>query len=171
MLSGGTLYAADMLNGLIALDPLSLQPRHAGPTVTDRWTSDLWVHGSTGYTGTWGSRMGNPGNVIKVWSIGPGGVPQLARSLDVPDVGTISDVAVSPDGRWLVATAEGGIAAGLHVYDRTDPLNPVRRSHTRVTQGLHTGEVKVVAGRTYVFAARNPPDPALLVFDITDLGP
>jgi hypothetical protein len=86
-------------------------------------------------------------------------------------VGTVSDVAVTPDGSLLVATAEGGAGNGLHLFGRSDPFDPVPRSHVLVPQGLHTGEVAVINGRTYVFGARNPPSPALMIFDITDVSP
>lgn len=171
MLSGGTLYAADMLNGFFAIDPATMTPKHATPNVTNRFTSDLWVHGNVGYTGTWGARGGNPGNTINVWSLGGGGAPTFVRAVELQGVGTVSDVAVTPDGGLLVATAEGGAGNGLHLFGRTNPLEPVALAQVIVPQGLHTGEVAVINGRTYVFAARNPPNPALMIFDITDVNP
>jgi hypothetical protein len=171
MLSGGTLYASDMLNGFYAIDPGTMTPRHTTPNVTNRYTSDLWVHGNVAYTGTWGSRGGLRGNVINIWTVGGDQVPTFVRALEIPGVGTVSDVAVTPDGKLLVATAENGAGNGLHLLGRTDPLNPVPRSQVIVPQGLHTGEVSVINGRTYVFAARNPPNPALMIFDITDVQP
>ena len=36
---------------------------------------------------------------------------------------------------------------------------------------LQAGEIAVINGRTYVFAARNPPNPALMIYDITDVEP
>jgi hypothetical protein len=171
MLSGGTLYASDMLNGFFAIDPLTLVARNTTPNVVDRYSSDLWVSGNVGYSGTWGSRGGNLGNVINIWNVGQGVAPEFVRAIEIAGVTTISDVAVTPDGSMLVVTAEGGGGSGLHILDRSDPLNPVAMSHVAIPQGLHTGEVAVIDGRTYVFAARNPPSPALLIFDITDLEP
>src|SRR5690606_21330439 len=165
----GTLYAADMVNGFFAIDPVTMVPRHATPNVTSRFTSDLWVHGSVGYSGTWSSRGGNQGNVINIWTLGNDGVPTLAGDLVAGPVGTVSDLAVTPDGRVLVATTEGG-DAGLRLFTRADPLAPVLADFHGVGQGLHTGEVAVINGRTYVFAARNPPSPALMIFDITEVG-
>jgi hypothetical protein len=166
MLSGGTLYASDMLNGFFALDPATLEIRNLAPNVTDRYTSDLWVQGTVGYSGTWNSRAGNVGNVINVWNVASG-TPVAVGAVTLAGVGTVSDVAVTPDGSVLVATAEGGSGNGLHLLRRTDPLNPVVFSHVSVPQGLHTGEVAVINGRTYVFGARNPPTPALMIYDIT----
>jgi hypothetical protein len=38
-------------------------------------------------------------------------------------------------------------------------------------EGGDGATVETVAGRTYVFAARNPANPALMIFDITSLIP
>lgn len=168
---GSTLFASDMRSGFWALDPLTLAVRGGGNNVPERFGSDLWVRDNVAYTGTWGNRGGVRGNTIKVWTLGAGGVPTLAREVVVPDVGTISDVAVTPDGKALVVTAEGLSAAGLYIYDRAVPTAPVLRAQVGVSQGLHTGEVAVINGRTYVFAARNPGNPALLIYDITGVVP
>ena len=79
-----------------------------GNNVPDRFSSDLALFGAYGYTGTWGQRGVNFGNSIKVWRLDPGGAPALVRSVAVPDIETVSDVGVSPDGSLLVITAEGG---------------------------------------------------------------
>lgn len=169
-LVGNTLYASDMLNGLWAFDRTTLAPKVSEPNVVSRFTSDLVVRGSVAYTGTWGTRSGHRGNVINVFTLDDG-VPTLEGLVNLPDVGTVSDVGISANGRLLVATAEGGIAPGLYVYDRTDPLHPTLLAHVHVDSGLHTGEVADIDGRTYVFAARNPAGPALMIFDITDVTP
>jgi hypothetical protein len=171
MLSGGTLYASDMAHGFFAIDPLTMALENTASNVTDRFSSDLWVQGSVGYSGTWGSRAGNVGDVVNIWDVTAAGGPALVRALEVPGITTVSDLAVTPDGALLVLTAEGGDASGLHLYGRSDPLNPAPIDVVPVPQGLHTGEVAVIGGRTYVFAARNPPNPALLIFDITDVDP
>ena len=169
MLAGNTLYATDMGTGFWALDPITLATKGGGYNMSERVASDLWITGSWGYAGSWGSRGGVRGNAIKVWSIAASGVPALADSIIIPGVGTVSDVAVTADGSRLVATTENGPNAGLYLYDRVDPKRPQLLSRTFVSQGLHTGEVAAIGGRTYVFAARNPPNPALLVYDITDV--
>ncbi len=170
MVSGGTLYASDMLNGFYAIDKESVTTLHSAPNVTGRYTSDLWWHGNVAYTGTWGLRTAQ-GNVINVWTVAGDATPQFVRAIALTDVGTISDVAVSPNGEFLVATTEGGTNDGLYVFKRTDPLDPTPAGGVPVQQGLHTGEIAVINGRTYVFAARNPPNPALMIYDITDVEP
>ena len=37
-----------------------------------------------------------------------------------------------------------------------------------MADGIHTATIADIDGRRYVFAARNPEDPALLIYDITD---
>ncbi|HOX20066.1 MAG TPA: hypothetical protein PLI70_03970, partial [Gemmatimonadales bacterium] len=85
---------------------------------------------------------------------------------------TVSDVQVSADGKLLVFSAENGPNAGLHVYSLAgSPSQPVFLAKYLVAQGLHTATVETVAGRTFVFAARNPANPALMTFEITSLVP
>lgn len=172
MLAGNTLFVSDMESGFWALDPITLATRGGGFNVPERFGSDLWVFGSWGYSGTWGSRAGVRGNAIKVWSLASNGVPTIADSIIIPDVGTISDVAVTADGKALVATAEGLGSPGLYVFDRATPSKPTLKQRALVTNGgLHTGEIAVINGRTYVFAAKNPPSPALQIWDITGVVP
>jgi hypothetical protein len=154
-------------------DPTPVAEFHVsggGNNVPERYSSDLWVHGSYAYTGTWGGalRDGHPGNVVKIWSLDANGAPTLVDSLVVPGIGTVSDVQVSDDGSLLVFGAERGPNAGLLVYGLTDPRKPVFLDSTMVETGIHTATIAEIAGRSYVFAARNPVDPALLIYDITD---
>lgn len=143
-----------------------------GDNVPDRYSSDLWVRGAYAYTGTWGavSRGGVPGDVVKVWSLDAAGAPALVDSVKVPAIATVSDVQVSDDGAVLVFGAERGPNAGLYVYDLADPRTPVFRDSVLVAEGIHTATIASINGRRYVFAARNPGSPALLIFDITDPG-
>lgn len=173
MLANGTLYVTDMLSGFWALDPITLATRGGGNNVPERYGSDQWVVGPWAYSGGWGTRSGVRGNAVKVWSLGvAGGLPTLVDSIIVPNITTVSDVAVTPDGKALVITAEGGSGgAGMYVYDRVDPRRPVLRGSVFVAQGIHTGEIAVINGRTYVFAARDPASPALLIYDITGVVP
>ena len=147
----------------------SFQVQAGGDNVTDRFSSDLWVHGAWAYTGTWGGapRNGNRGDVVKIWSLDAAGAPTLVDSLKVPAINTVSDVQVSDDGALLVFSAERGANAGLYVYDLTDPRTPTFRDSVLVADGLHTATVADIAGHRYVFAARNPKDPALIIYDIT----
>ncbi|MFI5052698.1 MAG: LVIVD repeat-containing protein, partial [Acidimicrobiales bacterium] len=56
-LSGGSLYATDMVSGVWQLAPASgaLQVRGGGNNVSERYSSDLSVVGGYAYTGTWGT--------------------------------------------------------------------------------------------------------------------
>ena len=79
---------------------------------------------------------------------------------------------MTPNGKMLVVTTEGAPtgAQGLHIYDRTvNPLKPTLAGVYRVQTGLHTGTVASINGRTYVFAARDPSQVQLDIYDITDL--
>jgi hypothetical protein len=144
--------------------------RAGGNNVPERYSSDLWVHGSWAYTGTWGgvARNGARGDVVKIWSLDASGAPTLADSIKIPDIGTVSDVQVSDDGSVLVFSTELGANAGLYVYGVTDPRSPVFLDSALVAQGIHTATIAEIGGRRYVFAARDPSAPALLIYDITD---
>jgi len=176
MLANGTLYATDMLSGFWALDPATLATKGGGNNVPERFGSDQWVSGQVAYSGTWGGSgartPGGPrGNAVKIWSLDGSGVPTLADSLIIPNITTVSDVAVTPDGKALVITAEGGPGNGLYVFNRASPLKPVLAGWYPVSVGLHTGEVAVINGRTYVFAARDPSQQQMDIFDITGVVP
>ena len=108
------------------------------------------------------------GNVVNIWSLGPTGAPSLVDSVVVPGIGTVSDVQVSDDGTVLVFGAERGPNAGLFVYGLTDPRHPAFLDSALVETGIHTATIADIGGRRYVFAARNPVSPALLIYDITN---
>jgi hypothetical protein len=151
----------------------SLRIAGGGNNVPDRFSSDLWIHGNYAYTGTWGSRGGNVGNVLNLWSLPPGGNPAFVRSVAVPNIGTVSDVQVSEDGQLLILGGERGPAGGIYLYDLTDPANPAFISSALVgSAGVHTVTLADINGRRYAFAARNPgaQEPALLIYDVTDPG-
>ena len=147
----------------------SFQVQAGGDNVNERYSSDLWVHGAWAYTGTWGGtpRNGASGDVVKIWSLDAAGAPTLVDSLKVPAIGTVSDIQVSDDGALLVFSAELGTNAGLYVYDLTDPRTPTFLDSALVATGLHTATVADIDGHRYVFAARNPENPALVVYDIS----
>lgn len=141
-----------------------------GNNVPDRFSSDLWIHGSWAYTGTWGRapRNGVRGDALKIWSLDATGAPTLADSIKIPGVSNVSDVQVSEDGSVLVFSTEGGVNAGLYVYSLADPRAPALLDSALVADGIHTATVADISGSRYVFAARNPQSPALLVYNITD---
>jgi hypothetical protein len=149
---------------------VTLSVAGGGNNVADRYTSDLWVHGSYAYTGTWGGapRNGNAGNAVKLWSLSNAGAPSLVDSIVLPDIGTVSDVEVSSDGAVLMFSAEQGTHAGLYLYDLADPRAPAFLDSAQVPNGLHTAAFGEIGARRYAFTARNPPEPALEIFDVTD---
>jgi hypothetical protein len=170
-----TLVACGGDDGNGGVDPppggdLTLTVVAGGNNVPERFSSDLWVLGDHAYTGTYGSvsRGGNLGDVVKIWRLGPGGAPALANSLTVPDIGTVSDIEVSDDGKLLMFSAERLSAQGLFLYSLADPEQPVLLDQEPVPNGLHTATFGVIGGRRYAFTAKNPPSPALLIFDVTD---
>ena len=169
--AGGSVYALDMESGLwqLTFNGSTFRVAGGGNNVPDRWGSDLWVHGTHAYTGTWGwiPRNGNAGNAVKIWRLGSGGAPTLVDSLIIANISTVSDIEVSADGRLLVFSAEGGTNAGVHVYSLADSEMPLRLGSYLVDTGVHTAALADIGGRRYVFAARNPGSPALLILDIT----
>jgi hypothetical protein len=170
MLANGFLWASDMASGFWKLDPTTLATLGGGRNVPDRWGADLWVSGQYGYTGTWGGapRGGAGfGDVIKVWNVAGSGAPTLVDSVTIPEVHTVSDVQVSDDGKLLVATSERLTRPGFAVYDLADPARPRLLSSVVEPNGLHTGTLARIGGRLYLFAAKNPPDPALQVYQLS----
>jgi hypothetical protein len=134
--------------------------------VPERYTSDLWVADGYAYTGTWGFR-GLAGNAIKVWKLNSSGAPTLERTVTISNVGTVSDLEVSPDGQWLVATTEGGGDDGLYVYEVTAPGTIQLRASQKVSAGLHTGTLSVIGGKLYAFTAKDPANCALNIYDLS----
>jgi hypothetical protein len=174
-LANGSLYAIDLVSGLyqLQLQGGELQVRSGGGNVPGQFSSDLWVTSTHAYTGTW-----NGSGDLHVWTLDGNGTPTRATTVTVADTRTISDVEVSPDGRWLALTAELGSNAGLHLYSLADPTNPAfvgRYLVDPTNSGLHTGTIAQIGGRWYVFAARNPSlgpeEEALLILDVTDVLP
>jgi hypothetical protein len=149
-----------------------------GNNVTERFSSDLWVHGNYAYTGTWGFRA-QDGNTLNVWSLGGSGSPTLVRSVTVPGIGTVSDVQVSDDGQLLVVSGERGPDGGIFLYSLSIPAAPMfLRSALVGGAGVHTVTLSTINGRLYAFAAKNPgvspdaaDDPALLIYDVTERAP
>ncbi len=147
-----------------------------GNNVRERFSSDLWVHGGYAYTGTWGFRD-EEGNQLKVWSLDASGAPTLISAVTVPDIGTVSDVQVSEDGKVLVLSGENGFEeGGIYLYGLSDPAQPAFLGTAQVGDaGVHTVTLSTINGRLYAFAARNPgfsqnaaDDPALLIYDLTN---
>lgn len=166
----GSLYATDMERGFyqLRLQDGSLEVLSGGDNVNERFSSDLWLHGDHAYTGTWGQRA-QPGDVLKIWALEPDGAPVLADSLGFSGIMTVSDVEVSADGRLLLVSTEGGAGAGVQLYALEDPLRPRLLWFEGIDTGVHTITFGAVGGRSYVFGAKNPFSPALLIWEITEL--
>jgi hypothetical protein len=136
-----------------------------GNNVGERYTSDLWVADGFAYSGTWGLRSAQ-GNAVKIWQLSAAGAPVLRDSIITPNTGTISDIQVSDDGKWLVFTSESGTAAGLHVYELTAPGQPVFRA-AATGVNLHTGTLASIGGKLYAFTAKDPASCALRIYDLS----
>jgi hypothetical protein len=167
----GSLFAIDMESGLWELAPAAgaLATQSGGFNVPERWSSDFWLHGDHAYTGTWGGlpRAGNLGDVLKIWSL-TRGLDAPEDSIVMPEVGTVSDVEVSAGGELLLVTTERGARQGLYLYAlASDPARPTGAGSLVVANGLHTATFAEIGGRRFVFAARNPGSPALIVYDVT----
>ncbi|HEX2250763.1 MAG TPA: hypothetical protein VHH32_10465 [Gemmatimonadales bacterium] len=149
-----------------------------GNNVPERYSSDLWVHGNYAYTGTWGFRA-EQGNVLKVWSLDAAGAPSAAGSVEIPEIGTVSDVQVSDNGEYLVLSGEGGPGGGIYTYGLSNPAQPTLLGSAIIgSAGVHTVTLATIDGSDYAFAALNPgfsgnpveDQPALLIYDLTDLA-
>jgi hypothetical protein len=123
------------------------------------------VHGAYAYTGTWGYRI-QVGNALKVWHLDAGGAPTLVDSIITTGILTVSDVEVSSDGTLLVFSAENGVSGGLYLYSLADPAHPAFIASYLVDTGLHTATFGYIGGKRYIFAAKNPASPALMIFEI-----
>jgi hypothetical protein len=169
--ANGFVYAVDMLSGVWQLthSGSTIAVTSGGNNVPERYSSDFWVYGNHIYSGTWGFRS-TGGNALKIWRLNAGGAPALIDSIITTGIGTVSDVQVSDDGKLLVFSSEGGASAGLYVYGLADPDHP-NFLWKSANVSLHTATIADINGRRYVFAAKNPADPAMVVFDITPLIP
>ncbi len=175
-----------------ATDPPAVQPPSTNnpPVVTapgaigvsgrgaigSRFTAEVWIHGNYGYTTTWGTRnvggVGTPGNMVFIWDIRPA-APVLLDSLLVPGAGTVGDVQVSADGRYLVVPTEPG-PGSLVTYDLTDPVKPRQLSvftSSKISSGVHTAEIQTIGGRLTAFLSVNGGSahpPRLMIVDLGD---
>jgi hypothetical protein len=143
-----------------------------GNNVPERYSSDLWVAGGYAYTGTWNwyQRTAGVAGLIKVFQLGGGGDPALVDSVVLANVTTVSDLEVSPDSSLLVATAEGNAGQGLYVFSLANRAKPAQQAWIGVNTGLHTGSLAVIGGKLYAFGAKNPANPALMIFDLSSVA-
>ena len=142
-------------------------------SMTARYMAEVWTRGNVAYTSTWGTRSANgvsaAGNAVHIWRI-DGETPVLADSLIVENATTLGDIQVSDDGKLLVVATERQNGS-IVIYGLTDPLEPTRITRyqtANTTNGVHTAEVARVAGTLYAFLSIDPPNPRLVVVDLTD---
>ncbi len=141
--------------------------------VNDRYTAEVWVRGSTGYTTTWGTRGARVGNAVKIWDVA-GATPLLVDSLIVANASTLGDVQVSDDGSLLVVAIEYQPYGGIALYSLADPRKPQlvnQFTSSNLQWGVHTAHVARVNGRLYAFCAVDPAsgiEAKLVIVDVTD---
>ncbi len=164
---GVAATSAQFTLSIAAPGPATLSSLGLG-AVADRFTSELWVRGTTAYTTTWGTRSGTGrGNAIKIWDVSAN-TPVLVDSLIVANASTLGDVQVSDDGSLLVAAIEANPNGGLAVYQLDTPRSArllVRTTGGELQYGVHTAEIARVNGVLYAFCAVDPANgvPARLV--------
>jgi hypothetical protein len=137
--------------------------------VTERYTAEVAVSGTTAYTTSWAFRQ-LPGNTVYIWDVS-GNVPQLVDTLLVSGASTLGDVQISPDGSLLVVPTES--QGSLVIYDRSDPRAPTvitRYLAPEIAAGVHTVKLGEVDGTLYAFLQIDPRlDPAqLVILDLSD---
>jgi len=139
--------------------------------VTNRFTSDLWVHGSAAYTGTWSLRNTDQGvgagNTLYAWDVSNPVTPLLTDSVRV-DARTVNDVKVGPGGDLAVITHERSDdgANGITLLDLSDPLHPtvITRFTSTLTTGVHN--VWVEGDYVYLVVDGISPSSGLRILDI-----
>jgi hypothetical protein len=172
-LYNGSLYASDMVSGLWQLSTNlgTLAVAGGGGNEAERYTSDLWVANGYAYSGTWDhfQRTGLAGSLLKIWQLNGTGAPVALDSILVSNVGAVSDVEVSPDGKLLMFSAESGPNSGFWFYSLADPAHPVFVDKYLVSSGVHTATFGTIGGRLYAFGAKNPSGAAMIILDVTSL--
>ncbi len=139
--------------------------------VTDRYTSDLWIHGNYAYTGTWGQRtLGGTvslGDQLHVWDISSPTNPVRTSTLSV-EARTVNDVKVRSDGTLGILTHEASTDGlnGVTVLDLTDPAQPTVAS--RFTTGLENGVHNAWLEGDYAYLAVDGTGSGLRVLDLSD---
>lgn len=141
--------------------------------ISSRFTSDLWVHGTAAYTGTWGIRssaQGNAaGNTLHTWDITNPASPILTDSLTI-DARTLNDVKVRASGDLGVITHERSNdgANGVTLLDLSDPLHPavITRFTSTLTTGVHNAWIE--GDYLYLVVDGTSPSSGLRILDISN---
>lgn len=136
-----------------------------------RYTSDLWLHGTVAYAGTWGSRSVrgriNLGNTLNIWDIADPSSARKAFSLEI-DARTVNDTKVRSDGTLAVITHEGSDDGlnGVTILDLTNPLKPTPRG--RFTKELESGVHNLWVEGNYAYLVVDGSGNGLRILDISD---
>jgi hypothetical protein len=141
--------------------------------VGNRFTSDLWIRGGYGYTGTWGVRTtaggSQQGNTLNVWDVTAPASPSLVNSIQI-DARVVNDVKINTNGSLAVITHEGSNdnQNGITLLDLTDPSAP--EVITRFTSTLQTGVHNAWLDGHYVYLVVDgvSPSSGLRILDISD---
>lgn len=162
--AGVTLEVTSRGGPTVAFEPL------AGTVAPMRITSDLWVHGDHGYTGTWrGSTTTGvePGNVLFVWDISDPVSLRLTDSIKV-DARTVNDVKIRADGTLGILSHEGSTDGlnGVTFFTLDDPAHPTVVS--RFTQGLESGIHNAWLDGDYAYLVVDGIGSGLRVLDVSD---
>src|SRR5207245_1720840 len=108
-LYNGSLYAIDMLSGLLQLTANNgvLSVASGGSSGSGRYSSDFWVFGGYAYSGTWDwyRRTNQAGAMLKVWQLSMSGAPAAIDSIITPSISAVSDVEVSSNGKVVMFSA------------------------------------------------------------------
>lgn len=144
-----------------------------GP-VPERFTSDLWVHGSHAYTGSWATRIvaGDTanGNTLLAWNIATPTVPLRTDSVRL-DARVVNDVKVATDGSLAVASHEFSTDQrdGVTLLDLADPAHPefiARFMPDELSPGVHN--LWIDGTTLYVVTDGSGPTSGLNVVDISN---
>ncbi len=134
----------------------------------ERFTSDLWLAGSFGYTGTWlGSTVAGrlAGDRLFVWDLADPLAPRLAMELPV-DARTVNTVNIRADSMLAALTHEGSSDGlnGVTLLNLADPLQPAVIA--RFTEGLESGVHNVWLEEDFLYAVADGVGKGLRIIDI-----
>ena len=144
-----------------------------GP-VPERYTSDLWVHGSHAYSGSWSTRtvdgQAATGNTLYAWNVASPAAPARTDSVRL-NARVVNDVKVSSDGSLAVASHEASTdgANGVTILDLADPGHPARITRfvpSELSPGVHN--LWIDGSVLYVVVDGGAPTSGLYVVDISD---
>jgi hypothetical protein len=151
-------------------------------------TTDVWVHDSFAYTGTFNAPCGgDPDAGVWVWDVHNVNKPSLVTIIQSPTGSRSNDVRVATmsSGNILVHSNEscGGGPGGFEIYNVDDPANPIALASVRIddpnplTQfifgpitdvGVHNLWLFTQGDRDYVGVTTETAYGNFHIYDITD---